>query len=82
MSIKPRGSSLITRLEPCVKSERAPTRRASPTLIQDVALGVGALGYVLIALFDDVESPLITLLVVVLVAYWLVRPHLRNRQRG
>ena len=72
---------MITRSEPCIKSERAPTRRASPTLGQDFALGVGALGYVLIALFDDVESPVITLLVIVFIAYWLVRPHLRNRQQ-
>ena len=45
----------------------------------DIALGLFAAAYVTVVLFDDVESPLLTLLLIVLVGYELIRPHLRNR---
>jgi hypothetical protein len=42
-------------------------------------VGLLATVYVTVVLFDDVESPLLTLALIVLVGYVLIRPHLRNR---
>jgi hypothetical protein len=45
----------------------------------DVALGLCATAYLAFVLFDDVESPLLSMALIFLVAYALVQPHVRNR---
>jgi hypothetical protein len=45
----------------------------------DLALGFGALAYVLLALFDGLESPLLAVVVVALTGYQLVQPHRGKR---
>ena len=45
----------------------------------DVTLGLCATGYLALVLFDDVESPLLSLALIILVAYVLVQPHVRSR---
>ena len=45
----------------------------------DVALGLCAAGYLALVLFDDVESPLLSMALIFLVAYALIQPHVRNR---
>ena len=45
----------------------------------DLALGVCAVAYLTLVLFDDVESPLLSLALIILVANALVQPRLRNR---
>jgi hypothetical protein len=45
----------------------------------DVTLGLCASAYLAFVLFDDVESPLLSIALIFLVAYELVQPHLRNR---
>jgi hypothetical protein len=41
----------------------------------DVTLGLCAIAYLALVLFDDVESPLLSLALIVLVAYELIQPH-------
>ena len=45
----------------------------------DVTLGLCAAGYLALVLFDDVESPLLSMALIFLVAYALIQPHVRNR---
>ena len=45
----------------------------------DVALGLCGAGYLALVLFDDVESPLLSMALIMLVAYTLIQPHVRNR---
>ena len=45
----------------------------------DVTLGLCAVAYLAFVLFDDVESPLLSIALMVLVAYALIEPHVRNR---
>lgn len=83
---------MITRREPCTNdvAQGAPRRAGTPAqdtgsrgarsqAAWDVTLGLFALAYVVVVLFDDVESPLLSLALVVLVAYELIQPHVRNR---
>ena len=48
-------------------------------LVKDLTLGLGVSAYLALVLFDSVESPLLSIALVVLVAYELVQPHMRNR---
>jgi hypothetical protein len=48
-------------------------------LVKDVTLGLCVSAYLVLVLFDNVESPLLSIALIVLVAYELVQPHLRNR---
>jgi hypothetical protein len=80
---------LITRLESCTRE--AARRAASPgatgtsnvggrvRAYWDLALGVCAVAYLTLVLFDDVESPLLSLALIILVTNALLQPHLRNR---
>ena len=84
---------LITRLEsytkvavqsPPLAHAQAPTqdsaaRRVRSQVAWDVTLGLCASAYLAFVLFDDVESPLLSIALIFLVAYELVQPHLRNR---
>ena len=79
---------MITRLESYTNDvvQGAPSpRTATPADCRrvrvgwDVALGLCATGYLALVLFDDVESPLLSLALIILVAYVLVQPHVRNR---
>jgi hypothetical protein len=45
----------------------------------DVTLALCAVAYLAFVLFDDVESPLLSIALIVLVAYALIQPHVRNR---
>ena len=45
----------------------------------DVTLCLCAVAYLAFVLFDDVESPLLSIALVLLVAYALIQPHVRNR---
>ena len=42
-------------------------------------LGVCSAAYLALVLFDDVQSPLLSMALIFLVAYELIQPHLRNR---
>jgi hypothetical protein len=44
-----------------------------------VVLGLGVLGYLALVLFDDVESPLLAMMLIGLVAYELVQSHRARR---
>lgn len=55
------------------KSASAPLSRS------DIALALGAAGYLLLVLFDGIESPFLSIGLIGLVGYKLVQPHLRNR---
>ena len=84
---------MITRLESCTKdadqgapSPRAATpardsesRGARSQVAWDVTLGLCAIAYLALVLFDDVESPLLSLALIVLVAYELIQPHVRSQ---
>jgi hypothetical protein len=48
-------------------------------LIRDAALALGVSAYLALVLFDDIESPLISLALIILVTYELFRPHLSRR---
>jgi hypothetical protein len=48
-------------------------------LLKDVTLGIGVSAYLALVLFDNIESPLLSIGLIVLVAYELVQPHMRNR---
>jgi len=64
---------LTTRSELYTRSE---SRRAKPRFGWDFALGIFTLGYVLFELFGGMDSPIVSLLVIVVVAWRLVQPHL------
>jgi hypothetical protein len=84
---------LITRLESYTKDAAqagppphagipAPDAHASEVrarLVKDVTLAIGVAAYLALVLFDNIESPLLSIALVVLVAYELVQPHMRNR---
>ena len=48
----------------------------------DVMLGLCGSAYLALVLFDDVESPLLSMALIFLVAYELIQPHVRSRQRA
>jgi hypothetical protein len=48
-------------------------------LLRDVTVGLGVFAYLAFVLFDNIESPLLSIALIVLVAYELVQPHMRNR---
>ena len=80
---------MTTKLESCTRDTAPGTRSAAQAgaagdsrrarAYRDIAVGLLATVYVTVVLFDDVESPLLTLALIVLVGYVLIRPHLRNR---
>jgi hypothetical protein len=83
---------LITRLESYTKdaAQDAPPHAGTPAqdaqageararLVKDVTVGLGVAAYLALVLFDNIESPLLSIALVVLVAYELVQPHRRNR---
>ena len=80
---------MITKLESCTRDtvQSAPLAAQAGTTADsrrawaywDIALGLFAAAYVTVVLFDDVESPLLTLALIVLVGYELIRPHMRDR---
>jgi hypothetical protein len=84
---------LITRLESYTKdgSQSASSRHAEPPahdpasggvraqLAWDVMLGLCSAAYLVLVLFDDVQSPLLSIALIFLVAYELIQPHLRSR---
>ena len=80
---------MITRLESYTKDaiQDASSAHAAGTSADsrrvrmgwDVALGLCAAGYLALVLFDDVESPLLSMALIFLVAYALIQPHVRNR---
>jgi hypothetical protein len=67
---------LITRVESCTNSPVAKAARGR--LIGDLALVFVAAAYLGFVLFDDVESPLLSMLLIVAVAYELVHAR-RNK---
>jgi hypothetical protein len=84
---------LITRLESYTKdaTQAGPSPHAETPaqdahagevrarLVKDVTLGIGVSAYLALVLFDNIESPLLSIGLIVVVAYELVQPHLRNR---
>ena len=84
---------MITRLESCTNDlvpgtpstpAEAPTQEPAPRRERsraawDITLGLSASAYLVFVLFDDVESPLLSMALIFLVAYALIQPHLRNR---
>jgi hypothetical protein len=75
---------LITRQESCTK--HAGPRAYDPTsdgaraqLARDILLGLCSFAYLVLVLFDDMQSPLLSMALIFLVAYELIQPHLRNR---
>ena len=79
---------MTTRLESCTKDadQGAPSAHAHAPADSrraragwDVALGLCAIAYLALVLFDDVESPLLSLALIVLVAYELIQPHVRSQ---
>jgi hypothetical protein len=74
---------LITRLESytndAVQGAPPAPRRVRSQVAWDVTLGLCAFAYLAFVLFDDVESPLLSMALIFLVAYALIQPHLRGR---
>ena len=82
---------MITRLESCtneaVQDGLSPHARARESesrgvrthAARDVTLGLCTFAYLTLVLFDDVESPLLSIMLIALVAYALIQPHVRNR---
>jgi hypothetical protein len=79
---------LITRLESYTKDaiqDASSAHAATPAdsrrmwVGRDVTLGLCAVGYLALVLFDDVESPLLSLALIFLVACALIQPHVRHR---
>jgi hypothetical protein len=83
---------LITRLESYTKdaAHDPPPHAGTPAqdaqaaevrarLVKDLTLGLGVSVYLAFVLFDNIESPLLSIALVILVAYELVQPHMRNR---
>jgi hypothetical protein len=48
-------------------------------LVKDVTVCLGVAAYLALVLFDNIESPLLSIGLIILVAYELVQPHRRNR---
>ena len=84
---------MITRLESCTKDAFQGTpaphaeaagngfasKRAAGRLVWGITLCLGASAYVALVLFDDVEGPLLSMALIILLAYELIQPHLSNR---
>jgi hypothetical protein len=84
---------LISRLESCTKDAVQGTpgphaeaagngfvfKRAAARVVWDTTLCLGASVYVALVLFDDVEGPLLSMALIILLAYELIQPHLSNR---
>ncbi len=84
---------MTTRLESCTKdflpsapppdagtrAQDARSRGVRSRLAKDIALGVCVSAYLALVLFDDVESPLLSMALIVVVAYELIQPHMRNQ---
>ena len=79
---------MITRLESCTKDAvqgAPPAHTGTPAAsrrvqaVWDITLGLCSAGYLALVLFDDVESPLLSMALIFLVAYTLIQPHLRNQ---
>ena len=84
---------MITKLESCTKdaAQGAPSphaeaagngsasKRIARRLGRDIALCIGTSAYVALVLFDDVEGPLLSMALIILLAYELIQPHLSNR---
>ena len=84
---------MITRLESYTKdaAQRGPSPHAETSdqdahaaevrarLVKDVTLGLCVSVYLALVLFDNIESPLLSIGLIVLVAYELIQPHMRNR---
>ena len=51
---------------------------AAGRLVWDIALCLGASAYVALVLFDDVEGPLLSMALIILLAYEIVRSHPSN----
>ena len=62
---------MITRREPCTKEMRS-------RLVADLLLVSLAMAYLGLVLFDDVESPLLSIVLFLAVAYELVQGHRRT----
>lgn len=60
---------MTTKPECCTKSR----------LIRDAVLALAAAAYIALVLFDDVESPLISLVLLALVGYELVKSRAANQ---
>ena len=60
-------------------TQESASRRVRSRAAWDVTLGLCAAAYLAFVLFDDVESPLLSIALIVLVAYALIQPHVRNR---
>jgi hypothetical protein len=58
---------------------RVPTASRRVRVFWDVTLGLCAAAYLALVLFDDVESPLLSLMLIILVAYELIQPHVRSQ---
>jgi hypothetical protein len=71
---------LITRLESCTKEpDREEAGRAGHRVVWDVLLGLGGAVYVGLVLFDGIESPLLSVVLIVATGYEMVKPHLSRR---
>ncbi len=84
---------MTTRLEPCANDvvqcalsphDEIPVQDSASGgmrshVARDVALGLCACAYLGLVLFDDVESPLLSLALIALVAHELIQPHVRNQ---
>ena len=84
---------MITRLESCTKdtvqgapsahaqasTQDSASRRVRGRVVWDITLGLCAAVYLGLVLFDDVESPMLSMALIFLVAYALIQPRVRNR---
>ena len=83
---------MITRLESCTKdaTQGSSSPHAEPPahdpassvraqIAWDIMLVLCGAAYVVLVLFDDVQSPLLSMALIFLVAYELIQPHLRGR---
>ena len=79
MTIK---SEFSTRAE-CEEQTAGPPLKTKsrffPPYLGDTALALGALVYVVLALFDGMDSPLVGLVVILVVGHRLFRPHYGGR---
>ena len=62
-----------------VPDRESDSKGARSQVGRDLTLGLCAIGYLAFVLFDDVESPLLSLVLIFLVAHALIQPHVRNR---
>jgi hypothetical protein len=57
----------------------APAPQIAGRLVWDVTLGLVTVAYLLLALFDDVDSPVLGMVLIILVGRELIQPHLSKR---